>query len=276
MIARIDRKDRFALILGGGDIASGVALRLHRSGVRVLVTELPRPTAIRRLVSFAEAVYSESVQVEEITGRKIDKLEMIVDTWEKNEIPVFVDENASCVHELHPLVLIDGRMTKRPPAYKLDIAQLVIGLGPGFTAGENCHAVIETNRGHQLGRVNWEGTAEADTGIPEAVLRHQKDRVLRAPAVGVFTSVKKLGQQVKEGQVIAKVSEFEIRAPFDGVIRGLLHDGIEVKAGFKVGDIDPRNNPSYVRLVSDKSLSVAGGVLEAILSKTEVRSELWQ
>ncbi|NIS47427.1 MAG: molybdenum hydroxylase, partial [candidate division Zixibacteria bacterium] len=143
------------------------------------------------------------------------------------------------------------------------------------TAGENCHAVVETNRGHFLGRVSWDGTAEADTGIPEAVLQHQGDRVLRSPADGIFTPVMEIGKKVKKGDILAEVGGIAIQAPFDGVIRGLLHDGIKVREGLKVGDLDPRNDPTYASLVSDKGLAVGGGVLEAILSQPVIRKNLW-
>jgi xanthine dehydrogenase accessory factor len=225
-------------------------------------------------VAFAEAVYTGTVNVEGVVGRRIDRLDEIDAAWERGEIPVLVDEEASSLSWLQPLVVIDGRMTKRPPAYSLDVAPLVIGLGPGFATGENCHVVIETNRGHSLGRVIWKGTAEADTGIPEAVLRHQADRVIRSPRDGYFQPLQDIGARVAAGETIAWVGEQAIQAPFDGVIRGLLHGGLAVTAGAKVGDIDPRNDPRFARLVSDKALAVAGGVLEAVLTRPEIRTRI--
>ncbi len=263
-----------AVIMGGGDIASGTALRLHRGGLRVLVTELDQPKAIRRLVAFAEAIYADSIEIEGVIGRHVSGIAELESVWERGEVAVFVDENADSVRELHPLIVVDGRMIKRPPEYPLDIAPLVVGLGPGFVAGETCHAVIETNRGHTLGRVIWQGSAEADTGIPESVLRHQADRVIRSPGAGIFQPLREIGTQILQDDAIARVGEDTILAPFDGVVRGLLHGGIPVTAGLKVGDIDPRNNPSYARMVSDKALAVAGGVLEVILTLPEIRSAL--
>lgn len=263
------------IILGGGDIASGVALRLHRTGLNILITELKQPMAIRRLVSYAEAVYAGFIQIEDVIGRRIDHVREADSVWEDDQIAVIADESASSINLLQPVVVVDGRMTKRSPDYKKDIAPMVIGLGPGFIAGDNCHAVVETNRGHFLGRVSWDGSAEADTGIPEAVLQHQADRVLRSPADGTFTPVMEIGKKAKKGDILAEVDGIAIQAPFDGVVRGLLHSGIKVREGLKVGDLDPRNDQTYARLVSDKGLAVGGGVLEAILSRSVIQKQLW-
>jgi xanthine dehydrogenase accessory factor len=198
----------------------------------------------------------------------------------RRDIPVMIDPTCEIVLRpgtpfQKPLVLVDARMTKQPPDLGIDAAPLVVGLGPGFVAGQNCHAAIETNRGHYLGRVIWQGSPEADTGIPEAVARRQADRVLRAPVNGTFSSKRKIGSLVKTGQLIAKVSDEPIIAPFKGVLRGLIHDGVVVKAGSKVGDIDPRGDPQYATLVSEKSLAIGGGVLEALLTRPEIRACLW-
>jgi xanthine dehydrogenase accessory factor len=172
-------------------------------------------------------------------------------------------------------VLVDARMTKRPPERDAPDADLVIGLGPGFRAGENCHAVIETNRGHCMGRVIWHGAAEEDTGVPEHVVNQGVRRVLRAPADGFLEAQAQIGDHLEPGQLVAKIEGHHLRAPFRGVLRGLLYPGLRVVQGMKVGDVDPRDNPAYVRLVSDKSLAVGGGVLEAILSRPELRPCLW-
>jgi xanthine dehydrogenase accessory factor len=166
-------------------------------------------------------------------------------------------------------------MTKRPPDLSMDVAPLVIGLGPGFVAGTNCHAAIETNRGHFLGRVIWDGAPEADTGIPGAVAKHQNDRVLRAPANGIFQTRVEIGERVQQELVIAEVAGQKLVAPFDGILRGLLHDGLQVQQGLKVGDIDPRDDPRYATQVSEKSLAIGGGVLEALLTRPEIRERLW-
>lgn len=264
----------FIFIRGGGDLASGVALRLHHAGLHLLITEHPQPLAVRRLVSFAEAVYRGSFTVEDVTARLIQSLDEAPKIIADGEIPILTDPTFEKILH-HPLAIIDARMTKRPPDLSLHAAPLMIGLGPGFIAGENCHAAIETNRGHFLGRVIWDGAPEADTGTPGTVAQHQNERVLRAPMEGLFSSRVKIGERVSKGQVIAEVESHEIIAPFDGILRGLLHDGLPVQRGLKVGDIDPRNDPRFAFQVSEKSLAIGGGVLEALLSRPQIRERLW-
>ncbi len=271
----------YILIRGGGDLASGVALRLHRVGLNLLIAEHPQPLAVRRLVSFAEAVYRGKFTVENTTARLVGSVSEVESVMSRSEIPVLIDPDgkkisASSSSLQMPLVVIDARMTKRPPDLSIKAAPLVIGLGPGFIAGENCHAAIETNRGHFLGRVIWDGAPEPDTGIPGTVAKHQNDRVLRAPSGGLFRTQVEIGGQIQKGQVIAKVGNHEIVAPFDGILRGLLHDDLRIKSGLKVGDIDPRNDPRFTNHVSEKSLAIGGGVLEALLTRPEIRVRLWR
>jgi xanthine dehydrogenase accessory factor len=270
------------LIRGGGDLASGVALRLYKAGFRLLITELPQPSVVRRLVSFAEAVYSGRAVVEGVQGRMVQDFRQALTVMEVGQVPVLVDPGAQVLQSFHSNgtdpdlgVLVDARMTKRPPEIGLDSAPLVIGLGPGFVAGANCHAVIETNRGHLLGRVIWEGGPESDTGIPESVAQHQSDRVLRSPAAGALEAFAEIGEHLEPGQPVAAVNGQMVLAPFRGVLRGLVHAGLNVRPGEKIGDVDPRDDPRYCTLVSDKSLAVGGGVLEAILSRPEMRNLLW-
>jgi len=187
---------------------------------------------------------------------------------------VIADPEARSLSSGDWIALVDGRMRKRPPELPLSAAPLVIGLGPGFTAGKDCHAVVETNRGHHMGRVYWDGSAEADTGVPESVHGHDVDRVLRAPAEGVLVSSVSLGEQVHRGEIIATVDGHQVAAAFDGVLRGLIHDGLAVHKGMKIGDLDPRGETSYCTQISDKSLAVGGGVLEAMLSSSEIRRQL--
>ena len=260
---------------GGGDLASGVILRLARAGVQVLVSELPQPLVVRRLVSFAEAVYSGAVQIEECTGRLVADLADAVNYLNANQIPVLVDPQARCLPAFRPDVLVDGRMTKQAPELKLDAAPLVIGLGPGFTAGLNCHAVVETLRGHYLGRVYWQGTAIQDTGQPDAIANHQADRVVKAPTAGLFRARVQIGEYVEKGQVIAVVGGQEVHTTFSGRLRGLLHDGLQVPRGMKIGDVDPRDDLVSVHLVSDKALAVGGGVMEALLSRPDIARRMW-
>ncbi len=264
------------LLRGGGDLASGVAYRLYRAGMRVVISELPRPRAVRRAVSFAEAVYAGEQTVEGVTARRALPDE-IADVLRRGEIPVVVDPDADILGDPRfPFaVLVDGRMTKRPPDRGMDAASLVIGLGPGFVAGVNCHAAIETNRGHLLGRVYWRGAPQEDTGIPEEVAGRRAERVLRAPAEGVLIARGNIGEHFEPGQVIAEVAGQAVLATFPGVLRGLMHPGLRVRRGEKIGDLDPRDDPTYCTLISDKSLAIGGGVLEAILSRPDLRSRLW-
>lgn len=269
------------LIRGGGDLASGVALRLHHCGLQVLIAELPQPLVVRRWVSFAEAVFAGQVTVEDVTARRVDSLTQARSVWEKSGIPVLVDPDVRVLSDLRsstspsPLVLVDGRMTKKPPTLGVEAADLVIGLGPGFSAGENCHAAIETNRGHRLGRVLWQGAPEPDTGMPEEVGGMGSERVLRAPLDGILIAHAEIGDHLEAGQAVAEVSGQMVIAPFRGVLRGLLRAGLPVEQGLKIGDVDPRDDPLYCSLVSDKSLAVGGGVLEAILSFAPLRPFLW-
>jgi xanthine dehydrogenase accessory factor len=265
------------LIRGGGDLASGVALRLFHCGLKIVITELAQPLAVRRLVSFGEAVYRGSITVEQVTARLVSSWEDVVPTIQENTIPVLIDPHGEIIHHsaFRILALVDARMTKRPPDFGLDAASFVIGLGPGFIVGENCHAAIETNRGHYLGRVLWQGAPQADTGFPEKVTHHQADRVLRAPADGTLLIQVQIGESIQAGQLIASVAGQSVLAPFDGVLRGLLHEDLGVTRGLKIGDLDPRNDPRFATLVSEKSLAIGGGVLEAILSQPEIRTQLW-
>lgn len=261
------------LIRGGGDLATGVALRLHRAGLQVFISELPQPLAVRRTVSFAEAVYEGQVTVEGVTGKLIEqtlsqKEKQISATLEAGEIPIIVDPEASILTTLEIPIVIDARMIKLPPdPLPVDVA-LHIGLGPGFHAGRNCHAFIETRRSHTLGRVYWEGSPQPDSGQPEG----DQLRVLRAPTDGIISGQVKIGDHVEAGQVVAEIAGEQLKAPFPGVVRGLLHSDLHVKKKLKVGDVDPRDDPSLCGLVSDKALAIGGGVLEAILTKPEIRT----
>ena len=263
------------LIRGGGDLASGVAVRLHRSGFNVVITELAQPLVVRRSVSFAEAVPEGRQQVEGISALLAAGPAEARDAIRGGNIPVLVDPDLECLGELHPDVVVDARMRKQAPGRGKDLATLVIGLGPGFVAGENCHAVIETNRGHDLGRVLWAGTPQPDTGIPALVLGYASERVLRAPGDGELISGAKIGDRVEKGTVIALIGGQAILAPFDGVLRGLLRPGTRVAEGMKIGDIDPRDDPNLVLLVSDKSRAIGGAVLEAILACPDLRAGIW-
>ena len=268
---------------GGGDLASGVAMRLFRAGLKVIITELPEPLVVRRLVSFANAVYEGRTAVEDIQARRASDLQEAFKILEQGRVPVLVDphnDNLKRYREQSPegaaTVLVDGRMTKKYTGYHREEASLVIGLGPGFIAGENCHVAVETNRGHFLGRLIWQGAPQADTGVPGSISKHGADRVMRAPADGFLTAHAAIGDLVKAGQQVAEVAGQAVSAPFDGVLRGLIYPGLEVRQGLKIGDVDPRGEPLFCSLVSEKSLAIGGSVLEAILSQATLRPHLWE
>ena len=271
-----EQTDQTPLVLlrGGGDLGTGVAARLHRAGFRVVVTEIEHPLAVRRLVALAEAVFSGDVFVEDLRGQRVEDPSHALHVLANGVIPVLVDPDAFSRHVLNPAIIIDARMCKAKPDLDREAAHLVIGLGPGFTAGGDCHAVIETNRGHTLGRVIRNGAAQVDTMIPEAVSGIDRGRVLRAPSDGTLHNGVRLGTLLEEGDCVAEVAGLALRAPFGGALRGLVHDGVDVTAGMKIGDLDPRGIPAYCAMISDKALAVGGGVLEAILADSVLRNAL--
>lgn len=254
------------LIRGAGDLASGVAWRLRRCGFPVVMTELAEPLVVRRTVSFAEAVFAGETFVQGTLARRAANVNQARDLLAEGVIPVLVDPLTVCRHDLQPAVLVDAIMAKVNTGAVIDDAPLVIALGPGFTAGRDCHAVIETNRGHDLGRVIWQGEAEPDTKTPGEVGGYKGARVLRAPADGHIHAHAAIGDRVQEGAVIAHIDGAPMVAPFTGVLRGLVHPSVTVHTGMKIGDLDARAEPRYCFTISDKSLAIAGGVLEAILT----------
>jgi xanthine dehydrogenase accessory factor len=258
--------DTLILIRGAGDLASGVAARLHRCRFPVVMTELPEPLVVRRIVSFAEAVYEGEVQVEEILARRADDIAEARLALSQGVIPVLVDPEAACRTVLAPTVLVDAIMAKRNTGTTINDAPLVVALGPGFTAGVDCHVVVETNRGHGLGRAIYAGSAEPDTGHPGEVGGKTGERILRAPVTGVVQAKAAIGERVVEGQVVAKVEDHAVRAATAGVLRGMIRSGTHISHSVKIGDVDPRAEPSHCALISDKALAIAGGVLEAILA----------
>lgn len=260
------------LIKGAGDLASGVAWRLHRCGFPVVMTEIAQPLAVRRGVAFAQAVYTGEMTVEGVIARRADDVtaaRAALGCRGRSQacpyIPVLVDPEAACRAALCPVVLVDGIMAKVNTGTCIADAPLVIALGPGFQAGVDCHAAVETNRGHDLGRVLWSGSAVPDTGLPGVVGNQAARRVLRAPCAGQLRPYNAIGDCVQKGDVIATVDGKEVRAPFAGVLRGLIHENVPLTPGMKIGDVDPRAVRRHCFTISDKSLAVAGGVLEAIL-----------
>ena len=258
--------DIVVLVRGGGEMASGIAYRLNRCHMKVLITEVAAPTTVRRTVAFAEAVYRGRHAIEGVEAVRVSSAADCSAAWEQGTIPLFVDPDAKVREAIHPQVVVDAIMAKRETGTDPSYAPLVIGVGPGFVAGVHAHAVVETHRGHNLGRVLWQGQAEQDTGIPAPVAGYTDERVLRVPKNGLFKTLHEIGDAaVQAGDVVAQVDGRLIRAQIAGVLRGLLKDGIAVEAGIKAEDIDPRGQSEYCYLISDKARAIAGGVLEAIL-----------
>ena len=252
------------MIRGGGDLATGVAVRLFRAGFKVMILEIDHPTVIRLPVSFARAVYEGKAIVEEIEAVLIPSWEKAKDTMKQGKIPVLVDPACYCIENISPAVLVDAILAKRNLGTIINQAPLVIGLGPGFTAGEDVDVVVETMRGHNLGRVYYQGKTAPDTGVPGEVGGESKRRLLRAPAEGKIVPLHKIGDIVKVGEAIAEVERVPLKAEISGVLRGLIYPQSWVTRWMKVGDIDPRGVREYCFTVSDKARSIGGAVLEAI------------
>lgn len=253
-----------AVIRGAGDLASGIALRLWRSGMDVVLTDLPQPTAIRRSVAFSEALRLGETNVEGIVAKRADSVEEARNLLAQHIIPVLADPNCTCRLSLQPHVLVDAILAKRNLGTAITDAPIVVAAGPGFTAGVDCHAVVETMRGHTLGRVYYSGSALPNTNVPGLIGGFTGERVLRAPCDGLFQPVKDIGDTVAEGDIVAYVSGEPIKATIGGVIRGLLPEDVPVHKGMKSGDVDPRYCIDNCYTISDKSLAIGGGVLEAV------------
>jgi xanthine dehydrogenase accessory factor len=254
--------DQLVVVRGGGDLATGAVWRLWRAAFPVVVCELPRPLAIRRTVSVSSAVGLGAIDVEGMPARLAMSLDHAGDLARKGVIAVFVSPELPPVA---PDVVIDARLAKRNIDTTLDDAPLVVGLGPGFTAGVDVHAVVETMRGPRLGRVLWAGTAAPDTGVPGTVGGRSAERVVRAPADGEASWTVEIGDRVVGAQLLGRVGDHDVTAPFAGVVRGLIAPGTEVWRGLKIADVDPRVDVDC-REISDKALAVGGGVIEAVLT----------
>lgn len=257
------------IIRGAGDLATGIALRLKRAHISVIMTDIPAPTAIRRTVAFSQAIVLGETKVEDVTARRVETPEAAMALLQENVVPVLADPEGICIPVLKPDVVVDAILAKRNLGTRITDAPVVIGVGPGFTAGVDCHAVVETMRGHTLGRVLYTGSPIPNTGVPGNIGGYTAERVLRAPASGVFKPCLEIGAMVKAGEVAAMVGETPMRCTIDGCLRGLLQEGIEVYEGMKCGDIDPRCKPEHCLQASDKALAVGGGVLEALLHLTK-------
>lgn len=257
--------DLKVLIRGAGEQASGIAHRLYKSHFRVALTEVEAPLAVRRKVAFSEAVWDGAQEVEGITARRVSSPGQFDEVLDKGAIPVIVDPSLSSVEEWEPHVVIDATIAKRNLGTSRDMAQLVIGFGPGFTAGVDVDVVVETNRGHDMGRLIFEGSAEPNTGIPGDTGGYTVERVVRAPKEGIFFVSADIGTLVKKGDLVASVEDVPVYAAIDGVVRGMLRPGIRVWPGLKAGDIDPRNDVGRCFTISEKARALGGAALEAIL-----------
>lgn len=253
------------LIKGAGDIATGIAVRLKNAGMQVVMTEIAIPTTVRRSVAFSRAVYEGSAVVENITARLVLDFAQIPAVLQQDEIPVLIDPRCEVLKSIHFDAVVDSILAKKNLSTDPTQAPVVIGVGPGFSVPQDCHCVIETQRGHDLGRCIYQGCAAKNTGIPGEIGGYTVERLLRAPCDGIFHPILAIGDIVKAGQTVALVNDQPVTAQIDGIVRGLLQDNVPVKAGMKSGDIDPRGCYEHCFTVSDKARAVGGGVLEAIL-----------
>ncbi|MCD2502696.1 EF2563 family selenium-dependent molybdenum hydroxylase system protein [Clostridium sp. NSJ-145] len=253
------------LIKGAGDLATGVAHRLKRCGFDVVMTEIEEPTTVRRTVAFSQAVYDCKVEVEGVKATLVKDIQMIRENIDNGIISVIVDKDANIIEVLKPDIVVDAIVAKKNTGTSIDDAPIVIALGPGFEAGVDCDLVIETKRGHYLGRVITKGKAIPNTGVPGNIGGHTVGRIIRATSDGIINPVSEIGDYVEEGQVVAYIDKTPVYASISGIVRGMLQGGIEVFEGMKSGDIDPRCKKEHCFTISDKARSIGGGVLEGIL-----------
>lgn len=253
------------LIKGAGDLATGVAYRLYRAGCSIVMTDIEQPTAVRRTVAFCQCIYDGTATVEGVTSRRVETVEEVRACLERGEIPVLVDPEADIRTQMPFDAEVDAILAKYNVNTRMDDAPIVLALGPGFTAGVDCHGVIETKRGHYLGRLILEGSAIPNTGVPGDVGGYTTQRIIRACRDGIFHPVAHIGDTVSEGDVVATVDGEPVYAGMPGMVRGMLPDGLWVKRGMKSGDIDPRCEYNHCFTISDKARAIGGGVLEGLL-----------
>ena len=257
---------RLVIVRGGGDIATGTIQKLHRAGFPVLVLETAQPSAIRRQVALSEAVYEGIAKVEDISA-------VLVCNWDDakllialGQVPIMVDPHCTVLDQVKPLALVDAILAKRNLGTNRQMAGITVALGPGFTAGEDVDVVIETMRGHDLGRLILTGTALPNTGTPGLIAGAAGERVIHAPSTGVMHNIKTIGDPVRQGEIIARIDDEPVLATLDGIIRGLIRDGFAVTKGLKIADIDPRESELHnCFTISDKARCIGGSVLEAVM-----------
>lgn len=260
------RENMRVLIKGAGDLATGIGCRLHRCGFDVVMTDIAVPTTVRRTVAFSRAVYEGEVLVEDVTGVLCHNLEEAEEALKKDWVAVLVDETCKIRESLKPDAVVDAIIAKENLGTKITDAPIVVGVGPGFTAGLDCHAAVETKRGHDLGRCIWNGSPVPNTGVPGNIGGYDKERIIRAEADGLFKGAVKIGDMVEKGDLVGYSGGVPIYAQVGGVVRGLLQDGVSVITGMKSGDVDPRGVIDNCFTISDKASAIGGGVIEAILS----------
>ena len=254
------------VVRGGGDIASGTIQKLHRSGFKVLVLEIEKPTAIRRNVAFSDAIYNGETSVEGIKAVRVNNLEEIQKAFENEVIPIIVDSEGEYIKKVNPIAVVDAILCKRNLGTNKDMAPITVALGPGFNAGVDVDVVIETMRGHKLGRLIFDGYAMENTGVPGEISGYTKERVIYSNASGIIKNLKSIGDIVKKGDILALIGEIEVKATIDGLLRGIIKEGTDVYEGLKIADIDPRlKEIENYTTISDKARNIGGGVLEGIL-----------
>lgn len=265
MPKNISQSENLVMVRGAGDIASGTIYRLFKAGFAVVALEVEKPTVIRRTAAYASAVTKGMITVEGLTALRCDTEVGIVKALAEGKIPICVDPQGNWIKRLNPLVVVDAILAKKNLGTTREMAPIVIGLGPGFTAGEDVDAVIETNRGHDLGRVIYNGTAAKNTGIPGNIDGYTHERVIRAPQAGVLRIIQDIGTIVNTGDCLATIGDCEVTTKIAGVLRGIIADESNVFEGMKIADVDPRGRVDYCYTISDKARNLSGGVLEAIL-----------
>lgn len=267
------KRDDPIVVRGGGDLATGTIHRLWSAGLRVLVLEAEHPAAIRRQVSLCEAVYEGETTVEGLRAVRVESLEAAEAVWAENAVPVLVDPKGSCLKQARPAVLIDAIIAKKNLGTTREMAPLTIALGPGFVAGRDVDVVVETKRGHKLGRIIREGAAAPNSGVPGIIGGYGAERVIHAPEAGIFRNRHAIADLVTAGETIAVIempdgNTVPVTTQIDGILRGLLRDGYPVTRGFKVADVDPRRSElENCFLISDKARCIAGSVLELVAAK---------
>ena len=258
-------ENKVVIVRGGGDLASGTINRLHNMGFKVLVLEIEKPNFIRRKVCYGQAVYEKEFLLEGIVSKRADNLDEIKNIWADGRIPVYIDSQIEIVSNIKPIAVIDAIIAKKNLGMRKGIAPITIALGPGFEAGKDVDAVIETQRGHNLGRIIFEGFAAENTGVPGIIKGYGKERVIHAPASGKLKIVHDIGSIVQKDEIIAYIDSVPVYASLTGLIRGMIREGSIVEKGLKISDIDPREEElKNCYTISDKARTISGGVAEAL------------